>query len=219
MTPAETSERILVQPAQVLARHRHAAGVGPLQAGHDHEQRGLAGAGGSHQTDGLAAGYIEVDFLENMNAGGALPEREIDAGKRDRRPRLGVFGHVAFPFCASLIWGPPAPGPASCRAHGRVLGRALGAGPSLRARCCPDRQAGRPAADASRKTGQDRGAGGFADRRLRRGVPTMPFPPSLPPRSKPRASRRAWSMPAFPAIPPAAGSTGSTGRCRTAPTR
>jgi hypothetical protein len=43
-----------------------------------------------------------------MNAGRPLPEREIDTGKRNGRPRLGVIRHgtsfgTSF-FATPLIW-------------------------------------------------------------------------------------------------------------------
>ena len=116
MAAAEARQRVLVELVQVLAGHRHRAGVGPLQPGHHHQQRGFAGAGRPDQANRLAAAYIEVDVFEDMNAGGALPEREIDAGKRDRRPRLGRCFHVALPFTTPLIWGKPGRRPAPCGA-------------------------------------------------------------------------------------------------------
>ena len=40
---------------------------------------------GPSSADRLAAPYIEVDVLEDMNAGRAPPERQIDAAQRHRR--------------------------------------------------------------------------------------------------------------------------------------
>ena len=67
--------------AKVLAGDRDRAGVGPLQPRHDHQQRRFARAGRADQADRLAAPYMQVDIFEDMNAGRALPEREIDAGQ------------------------------------------------------------------------------------------------------------------------------------------
>ena len=58
---------------------------GALQPGHHHQQRGLARAGRPDQADRLAASYMQVDVLEDMNPGRAAAEREIDAGERDGR--------------------------------------------------------------------------------------------------------------------------------------
>ena len=70
---------------EIFAGDCDRAGIGPLQPGHDHQQRRFAGAGRADQADRLAAAYMEVDVLEDMYAGGAAAERQIDAGQRDRR--------------------------------------------------------------------------------------------------------------------------------------
>src|SRR5512139_3455029 len=57
---------------------------------------------------------MQIDIFEDMNTGGPLSEREINTGKRDGRPRLGVICHGTPLFAASLIWEEPRPGPASC---------------------------------------------------------------------------------------------------------
>ena len=48
-------------------------------------KRRLARARRSDQADCLAAAYMQVDVFEDMNAGRAPPERQIDAAERDRR--------------------------------------------------------------------------------------------------------------------------------------
>ena len=73
---------------KIFAGDRHLAAIGALQPGHDHQQRRFSGAGRPHQANCLAAAYIEADVLEDMDTGGALPEREIDAGQGNRRGRL-----------------------------------------------------------------------------------------------------------------------------------
>ena len=116
MAAAEARQRVLVERAQVLAGDRHRAGVGPLQPGHHHQQRRFARAGRPDQADCLAAAYIQVDVLEDMDAGRPLPEREIDAGKSAIAPagRLGGAFMGFSPFTTPLIWGQTRPGPAPC---------------------------------------------------------------------------------------------------------
>ena len=63
------------------------AGVGALQPGHDHQQRGLARAGRADQADRLAAPYMQVDVFEDMNARRAAAERQIDAARARSRGR------------------------------------------------------------------------------------------------------------------------------------
>ena len=72
------------------------AGVGALQPGHHHQQRRFARAGRSDQANRLAAAYIEVDVFENMDAGRAVPERKIDAGKRNGRPAAWDGAFMGF---------------------------------------------------------------------------------------------------------------------------
>ncbi len=64
-----------------------------------------------------------------MNAGRPLPEREIDTGKRNGRPRLGVIRHGTSRFATPLIWeiGHPGPAPRG-HGHGHVILRAGGRG-------------------------------------------------------------------------------------------
>ena len=85
MAAAEARQRVFVERVQIFAGHRDRAGVGALQPGHHHQQRGFARAGRADEANCLAAAYIQVDVFEDMDAGRPLPEREIDAGKRDRR--------------------------------------------------------------------------------------------------------------------------------------
>ncbi len=57
---------------------------------------------------------MQVDIFEDMYAGRPLPEREIDTGKCNGRPRLGVVRHGTSFSAASLIWEEPRLGPALC---------------------------------------------------------------------------------------------------------
>ena len=56
---AKTRQLIFIEPAQILAGDRNRSRVGPLQAGHHHEQRRLAGAGRTEEADRLAPTYID----------------------------------------------------------------------------------------------------------------------------------------------------------------
>ena len=78
---------------EVFARHHDRAGIGAFETREHHQQGRLAGAGRTDQTDRLTPADIEIDVLEDMNARGTLPERQIDAGQRDRRSA------VKFCFC------------------------------------------------------------------------------------------------------------------------
>jgi len=101
---AEAGQGVLAQGAQGFARNHDRAGVGALQPRRDHEQRGLAGAGGADQADGLALTYMQVDVFEDMNARRAAPQRKIDAAEGDRgaaapRPRGVVHVPVLCDAC------------------------------------------------------------------------------------------------------------------------
>ena len=87
LAAAKARERILVEPADFLARDRDRARIGPLQPGHHHQQRRFARARRTDQADRLAAPYIERDVLEDMNPRRAAAERQVDARKRDGRQR------------------------------------------------------------------------------------------------------------------------------------
>ena len=80
---AKAGQLIFIEPAQILAGDRDGARIGPLQTGHHHQQRRLAGAGRAEQADGLAATYIEGDVAQDVDAGGAAAERQIDAAEHD----------------------------------------------------------------------------------------------------------------------------------------
>ena len=83
MLAAKARERVLVKLLQFLAGDQRGAGVRPLQSGHHHQQRRFAGAGRAEEADRLAAAYIEVDLSQDMDAGSAAAERQVDAGQRD----------------------------------------------------------------------------------------------------------------------------------------
>ena len=78
---AETGQRILVHRPQVGARDHDRAGVGTLQAGHDHQQRRFSRTGRPNQADCLAGPYMQVDILEDMNPCRAAAERKVDLGE------------------------------------------------------------------------------------------------------------------------------------------
>ena len=82
---AKARQRILVEAPQVRPGHHDRAAVRPFEAGQDHQQRGLAGAGRADQANRLAAPYIQGDILEDMDPGRGAAERKIDAGECDGR--------------------------------------------------------------------------------------------------------------------------------------
>ena len=92
--------------------NRDRAGVGPLEPGHHHQQRRFARAGRAQQCDRLAASYIEVDVAEDVDAGRAAAEREIDAAQRngraaERKPQrvVHVFDRAPRTIAAwQIIW-------------------------------------------------------------------------------------------------------------------
>ena len=138
---------------EILARHGDRAGVGALETGHHHQQRRFARAGGTDQADRLAAAYIQVDVFEDMNAGRSLPEREIDAGKlySDRGDGRAARDDA---FMGSTVHGPAHMGQNS-------------AGSSALRRLSWSRLFACGGAGRGRWTGENRGAGQFAHRRLR----------------------------------------------------
>lgn len=98
LASAKARERIFVQPREVRSRDPDRAGIGALEPGHNHEQRGLSGTRGSDETDGLAARYFKIDVFEDMNTGRAAAERQIDFCERDR----GIGGGNAVHEMASF---------------------------------------------------------------------------------------------------------------------
>ena len=85
MAPTKDGQRVLIQRAQFLPRHYHLSAVGPLQTRHHHEQRRFTRPGGADQADRLAATYMKIHGLEDVNATRASSERQVDAGKRNGR--------------------------------------------------------------------------------------------------------------------------------------
>ena len=95
MLAAKTREIVLVEQLQFLSGDDDGAGIRPLQSGHHHQQRRFAGAGRAEEANRLAAAYIEVDLSQDMDAGGAAAERQIDAGKGDGVGRMaGNVVHI-----------------------------------------------------------------------------------------------------------------------------
>ena len=72
---AEARQRVLVHRHQVCAIDRYAAGIGPLQPGHHHQQRRLAGTRGAGEANRLTAPYIQGDVFEDMDAGRCSAQR------------------------------------------------------------------------------------------------------------------------------------------------
>jgi hypothetical protein len=85
MAAAKACERVLAKPAEVGAGDHDRAGVGLLEPRHHHQQRRFARARRADQANRLAAPYIQLDVLEDMNPGRGVAKRKIDAGERDGR--------------------------------------------------------------------------------------------------------------------------------------
>ena len=80
---AEARQPVFVEPVQFFAGDQDRAGVRPLQPGHHHQQRRFARARRTEHADRLAAPYIQVDVAQDVDAGGAAAERQINAAKHD----------------------------------------------------------------------------------------------------------------------------------------
>ena len=98
VTAPEAGELVLTERLQVLSGNDDRPARGALQPGHDHEQRRFARARRAEEADRFTASYIQIDVPQDMNAGGAAAEREVDPGQRDsvageRMPRRVI--HVS----------------------------------------------------------------------------------------------------------------------------
>src|SRR6185312_7063028 len=84
----------------------HAADVRPDEPGQDHQERRLAGAGGSEQRQELAAADIEVDGVERARAVVRLrhpADRDRDRGARGHRGSLR-HGRATRRHSDSMFW-------------------------------------------------------------------------------------------------------------------
>ena len=106
LTAAKARQRILVKVREVRSRDHDRAGVGAFEPRHHHQQRGLSGARGSDESNGLAARYFKIDVFEDMNTGGAPAEREIDLRKRDRGIGDGNAVHEVASFAPPRFAAP-----------------------------------------------------------------------------------------------------------------
>ena len=114
------SERVLAEAAVVAAGDLDPAARGALQPGDDHQQRGLAGAGGPDQRDALAAADREVDAAQDLHGAGQGRQRQLDAGELDHA--RGGPGAVA-----GTRREPPQYGPGRRQINVRPAARAGGA--------------------------------------------------------------------------------------------
>ncbi len=109
---AEARQPVFIEAAQILTGDRNRPRVGPLQSGHHHEQRRLAGAGRPEQANRLAAAYIERDVAQDVDVGSTAAERQVDAAKHDgvagdRMPRNVVHAiNQPRPCKRSAVLGP-----------------------------------------------------------------------------------------------------------------
>jgi len=94
MPTAEDGEPILVERAQILAGDLDEAGIGAFQPGHGHEQSRFSGAGRADEAGRLAIGQRHRNALEDMDAGGAASQTQMDILQLDRRG--GLLAHHAM---------------------------------------------------------------------------------------------------------------------------
>ena len=85
MLAAKARQLVLVELAEVLAGDHHRTDVGAFQPGHHHQERRFARSRRTQECDGFAAPYIEADVSQDVNAGGAAAERQVDAAQRNGR--------------------------------------------------------------------------------------------------------------------------------------
>ena len=82
---AKSRQGVFVQAAELDAVDLNFAFIGPLKAGHDHEQRRFARTGSPDYADRLALADCQSDVAQDMHARRAAAETEVDAAHRDRR--------------------------------------------------------------------------------------------------------------------------------------
>ena len=82
---ADQRQRVLAESGQLVTRHPHGATGGSLQSGHHHQQRGLAGAAGADDGDGLSCIDRQADVLEDFNRAGAGGKGERHIVESDDR--------------------------------------------------------------------------------------------------------------------------------------
>ena len=174
---------------------------------------------GPTQADCLAAPYMQVDVLEDMDPRRAAPERQIDPGERDCGPApTGLAGAKELSCMPSSrrssVATPPGGQGAAPRSYGSFAAwsRRWSWSWQLPLLCSSLRQSRRRRRERPVKIvalGDSLTAGfglpanrGLSGRSSKR-------------RSRPRASRSRSPMPGCPATPRRAAWPGSTGRCRT----
>ena len=88
---SEAGERVLAHAGEVLAERGDPPGGRGLEPAHQHEERGLAGAGRADEAERLAAADLERDPTQNVDRAGVAfeGERDIlegDDGSRHMKP-------------------------------------------------------------------------------------------------------------------------------------
>ena len=94
---AHERQRVLAEMGEIVSGDADGAGRGALQSGHDHQQRGLAGAAGTDDGDRLAWRDVDVDAAQNLDGTGA-------AGQRQRDIVEGDHGFSHFGKAPSRFW-------------------------------------------------------------------------------------------------------------------
>ena len=107
MAAAKARQAVLVEGAQVLAGNRHMAGIGPFKTGQRHQERRLAGPRRADQAHRLAGRDGKRDPLEDVHAGGAASEAEVDIFQHDGHMVVAVLALGLDPLLQPLIHAPP----------------------------------------------------------------------------------------------------------------
>jgi hypothetical protein len=81
--PAKPRQRVFAKMVDPLAADGDLARVRALQPSHGHEQGRFARAGGPDQTNGLAFVNFQAYAFQDMDAGGALAQTEMDVAHRN----------------------------------------------------------------------------------------------------------------------------------------
>jgi hypothetical protein len=83
-TPQQRT-RGLAEPADVLAVHRHGAGIRAVQAAEQVQQRRLAAAARAHDGDPLTGGDVQVDAAHRVRLPDTTPEGPPHTSTEDAR--------------------------------------------------------------------------------------------------------------------------------------
>ena len=94
---AHERQLVLIERHEFVTGNLHLAGSGALEAGNDHQQRGLAGSAGADNGNGFPRRNSEIDAFQDL-------DRARTAGKGQRHLVKGNdgFGHDSPRFLPGL---------------------------------------------------------------------------------------------------------------------